>query len=183
MILFSFSHSPRQRQQGAALIMGLVLLLIMTLLGISSMRSTTLQERMAGAMHDQNLALQAAESALRAGEQELVANVTLDFTQTGWYDSSETADQPDWENNANAIDSSHTGKGVVVHKPEGITRTNPPQYFVERIPVVAADSSQGSSMALGDGTVNTEYDMYRIVARGFGNNERSVVVVESTYRR
>lgn len=182
MTYFSFSHFSRQRQQGAALLMGLVLLLIMTLLGISSMRSTTLQERMAGAMHDQNLALQTAESALRAGEQELVSTVTLDFTQTGWYDSNESEDRPDWKNNA--TDTGHVGKkGVVTHEPNDVNWTNPPQFFVERIPVVAADSSQGGSMALGDGTVNTEYDMYRIVARGFGNNTRSVVVVESTYRR
>ena len=181
MTFLALSHFPRQRQQGAALLMGLVLLLIMTLLGISSMRSTTLQERMAGAMHDQNLALQAAESALRAGEKELVGTVTLDFTQTGWYDSNESEDRPDWKNNA--TDTTHVGKGVVTYEPDYVDWINFPQYFVERIPVVAADSSQGGSMALGDGTVNTEYDMYRIVARGFGNNTRSVVVVESTYRR
>lgn len=177
----AFILSSRHRQSGAALLMGLVLLLIMTLLGISSMRNTTLQERMAGALHEQNLALQAAESALRAGEEALSTNVTLDFTQTGWYDSNESEDRPDWKNNG--ADSGETGTGVVTYKPEDVDWTNAPEYFVERIPVVAADSSQGSSMALGDGTVNTEYDMYRIVARGFGNNTRSVVVIESTYRR
>lgn len=181
MIPLSLNYSQRTRQQGAALLMGLVLLLIMTLLGISAMRGTTLQERMAGALHEQNLALQSAESALRAGEQALLNSVTLNFSQPGWYDSNETDKTPDWENNATTL--SETGDGVVEHDPEGVSRENNPQYYVVRIPVVQADSAEGTSMALGDGTVNNEYDMYRIVARGFGNNTRSVVVVESTFRR
>lgn len=63
--------SPRlrpHRQKGAALIIVLLLLLVMTLLGLASLRSTLLEERMAGALYDRGLAFQAAESALRAGE-------------------------------------------------------------------------------------------------------------------
>lgn len=176
-------NSFRQsRQQGAALLMGLILLLIMTLLGISAMRGTTLQERMAGALHEQNLALQSAESALRAGEQALLDSVTLNFSQPGWYDSNQTDKVPDWENDGTNVAEVGDG-GVVEHAPEGLDRQNNPQFYVVRIPVVQADSSQGSSMSLGDGTVNTEFDMYKIVARGFGNNTRSVVILESTFRR
>jgi len=54
-----------QRQTGAALIVSLVLLLIMTVLGVTAMRTTTLQERMAGNLRDNNLAFQDAEAALR----------------------------------------------------------------------------------------------------------------------
>lgn len=60
--------SARAHQSGAALIIVVLLLLIMTLLGLASLRATLLEERMAGAMVDRNLAFQAAESALRAGE-------------------------------------------------------------------------------------------------------------------
>ncbi|MED5388441.1 MAG: PilX N-terminal domain-containing pilus assembly protein [Pseudomonadota bacterium] len=171
----------QRKQRGAALLMGLVLLLIMTLLGISAMRGTTLQERMAGALHEQNLALQSAESALRAGEKALRTSVTLNFSKPGWYDSNETDKTPDWENKATTL--GETGDGVVKYSPDGDAKENSPQYYVVRIPVVQSDSTQGTSMALGDGTVNTEYDMYRVVARGFGNNTRSVVVLESTFRR
>jgi type IV pilus assembly protein PilX len=60
--------SPQRRERGSALIIALVFLLLMTILGVASMQSTVLQERMAGNQRDRNLAFQAAEAALRAGE-------------------------------------------------------------------------------------------------------------------
>jgi type IV pilus assembly protein PilX len=62
-------HSSRPaRQQGAVLIIALVMLLVMTLLGVSVMESSVVEERMAGNNLDRNIAFQAAEASLRAGE-------------------------------------------------------------------------------------------------------------------
>jgi len=58
----------RKQQNGAILVVVLVMLLIMTGLGVASMRSSGLQEKMAGGARDQNMAFQAAEAALRVGE-------------------------------------------------------------------------------------------------------------------
>ena len=55
-------------QQGFVLIVGLVILGLLTMLALSSMRDTTMQEKMAGASRDSGLAFQAAESALRDAE-------------------------------------------------------------------------------------------------------------------
>ncbi len=63
-------------QRGAVLVISLLILLVMTMLGVSSMSSTTLQERMANNNNQRQIAFQAAEAALRAGEAYLVANVT-----------------------------------------------------------------------------------------------------------
>jgi len=69
------SHKPTHTSsQGSALIVSLVILLIMTILGLTAMQTTTLQERMAGNMKDRNMAFQAAEAALRAGENWVEAN-------------------------------------------------------------------------------------------------------------
>lgn len=62
----------KRRQQGTALIVGLVLLLVITLLAVAGMQNTVLQERMAGNMHDQNLAFQQAEAGLRAAQRNQV---------------------------------------------------------------------------------------------------------------
>lgn len=59
----------KKNQQGAVLIVALIMLLLLTIIGLSSMRGTSLQENMAGNMRDSNLSLQAAEAALRKGEQ------------------------------------------------------------------------------------------------------------------
>ena len=53
--------------------MALLFLLITTLLGISAMQSSVMEERMAGNMHDHNMAFQAAESGLRDGGEWLLS--------------------------------------------------------------------------------------------------------------
>jgi type IV pilus assembly protein PilX len=55
-------------QRGVALAVSLILLVIATLIGLASVRGTTLQERMSANMYDRSLAFQRAESALRAAE-------------------------------------------------------------------------------------------------------------------
>lgn len=54
-------------QCGAALLLGLIVLLIMTMVAISAMQTTVLEERMAGNLRDRNIAFQAAEAGLQAG--------------------------------------------------------------------------------------------------------------------
>ncbi len=60
-------------QRGAVLVTALVFLVILTLLGITSMSTNTLEERMAGNAQDANRAFQAAESGLRAAFNSDVA--------------------------------------------------------------------------------------------------------------
>ena len=62
-------HLPgRRRQSGVALIVVLILLMVMTLLGLASLRGTLMEERMSANLFDRSLAFQAAGSALREGE-------------------------------------------------------------------------------------------------------------------
>jgi type IV pilus assembly protein PilX len=61
-------HYTVVRQRGMALIVSLILLLVLTLLGLAAMQNTSLEERMAGNLRAENVAFQASESALRAGE-------------------------------------------------------------------------------------------------------------------
>ncbi len=70
------SHKPGGEQCGAVLVVSLLILLVMTILGVSSMGSTTLQERMANNNNQRQIAFQAAEAALRAGETFLASNIT-----------------------------------------------------------------------------------------------------------
>lgn len=55
-----------QKQSGVALVVGLIVLLIMTLLGITSMSATTTELKIAGNLQSQNYAFQNAESAYKA---------------------------------------------------------------------------------------------------------------------
>ncbi|SHN14234.1 type IV pilus assembly protein PilX [Pseudomonas asturiensis] len=60
-------------QRGMVLLVSLVFLLLLTLLGISSMQNATLQEKMAGSVTVRNLSFQKAEAALRLGESAIQA--------------------------------------------------------------------------------------------------------------
>jgi type IV pilus assembly protein PilX len=58
-------------QSGVVLIISLVMLLLLSIIGISGMAVTILEEAMAANHRDRNLAFQAAEAALRAGERKI----------------------------------------------------------------------------------------------------------------
>jgi type IV pilus assembly protein PilX len=63
-----FSSVISFRQRGMALLVSLIFLLLLTLIGVSSMQNATLQEKMAGSVSLRNQSFQGAEAALRVGE-------------------------------------------------------------------------------------------------------------------
>lgn len=58
-----------RQQQGAVLAVSLIMLLLLTMLGITSMQTTSLEEKMAGNNNNLNLSFESSETALRIGEQ------------------------------------------------------------------------------------------------------------------
>ncbi len=56
------------RQNGVAFVVVMMLLIVVSLLGLSAMRGTLMQERMVASLYDRNLGFQAAEAALRDAE-------------------------------------------------------------------------------------------------------------------
>lgn len=62
--LHAFSGGIATRQRGVALVIALVVLLILTIIGVSALVSTALEGMMAGNIQEQNRALQAAETGI-----------------------------------------------------------------------------------------------------------------------
>lgn len=69
----------RSRQSGAALIVGLVLLMVLTVLAISTMRTATLETAMAGNAQYRQKAFQIAEAGV-ADIMGSIVDETFDFT-------------------------------------------------------------------------------------------------------
>lgn len=67
-------RAPR-RERGAILIITLMFLVLLTIVGVASISSSTLEEKMAGNMREQANAFQAAESALRDAEIDLETGI------------------------------------------------------------------------------------------------------------
>ena len=68
-----------RQQRGAALIISLVLLMVLTVLGVATMNTATLELAMAGNMQQQQYAFQAAESAMDVALAE-TADIVVDET-------------------------------------------------------------------------------------------------------
>lgn len=82
-----FLSSRPENQEGAALITSLIMLVILTLLGLTSMNTTTMEERMAANSQEINRAFQAASTGL-----ELVFNDEEAFDTTLTAETDGTAD-------------------------------------------------------------------------------------------
>lgn len=61
------NHYPAPWQHGSALIVSLLILLVMTIVGVTTLNSTMLQEKMAVNSHDMITTFQAAEAAIGHG--------------------------------------------------------------------------------------------------------------------
>jgi type IV pilus assembly protein PilX len=70
------SGQSQSKQSGTALVTSLVMLLIMTMIGVGSLKSTLMQEKMAGNVWDAGAAFQATEIGLRDGEDFIESLVT-----------------------------------------------------------------------------------------------------------
>ena len=73
------NYASRTRQSGAVLIVAMIILVILTLLGVTAMNTTLLQERIASNTQEQVHAFQAAETGLNLA---LADNLAYDITGT-----------------------------------------------------------------------------------------------------
>jgi len=65
-------YTPNTKHQsGVVLVISLIMLLLLTMIGVTSMQVTALEEKMAGNSKDKNTAFQAAEAALRDAEIDI----------------------------------------------------------------------------------------------------------------
>lgn len=168
--------SLKSRQQGAVLIVSLVILLILTLLGISSMQTTSMEERMAGNMRDRDLAFHAAEVALREGELALTGVVLPDFENTGgWYKAYYLNDNSiTWENMAWSDASKVIAATAQIDQVD-----SQPAYYLEELPTSV---SSGESLVVGFAPPPAAGN-FRVTARGVGSSGTATVILQSTFRR
>jgi Tfp pilus assembly protein PilV len=73
------NYPNRTRQSGAVLIVAMIILVILTLLGVNSMNTTSLQERIASNTQEQVHAFQAAETGLN---QAFADNLAYDISSS-----------------------------------------------------------------------------------------------------
>lgn len=165
-------HPLARRQHGVVLVTGLIFLVILTLIGVTALTNTMMEERMAGNTRDQEVAFEAAEAAVRDAETFLEAATLPSFNGSNGLYSQEAAPAPEWDavtwTNARAYaDDDFAGKTA-----------DSPRYLIEEQP---ATPDPGGSLAAGEAL--DEARVYLITARGVGANANTRVVLETAYKR
>jgi len=170
----------RNKQQGLALVVSLIMLLIMTLLAVNSMQTTLLEEKMAGNYKDRNMAFQSGEAGLRAGEDYLRDTAALpifDGVTAGLYQPTITGTAR-W----NLVDWDQTGQvrayvGSLDTADSTKLLADLPNYIIEEMQPVP---SKGGSLEVGTALENR---YYRVTSQAVGGTASSVVMLQTTYKR
>ena len=173
----------RRNQSGVVLFMSLVILLILTILGLSSVQTTSLQERMSRNASDSNLAFQAAESALRDGEDLLGgfgSMTAFDNGGTGTGRENGPQEVPAWE----VVDWSPTTDSCTgcIPAETAISGTaTQPKYVVEHVKTVESDDDRLNLNNIGVTTGAGKTEVFRVTAFGVGGTDSARVMLQSTY--
>ena len=185
-------------QRGATLIVSLVLLLIVTLIGISGMETAVVEEKMSGSYRDHKIGFESAEQALLEGERFIGATAFTftDYTSTctnglcfkGVWNSFDPnaacmlngfgTDVWVKTDSSNIWESNNTR--VVGSKLDGVSLA--PEYIVEFL--CHAPISQNPPIppyVAGSGWESHYGLLFRITALGTGGTNNARVMLQSTY--
>lgn len=176
--------------RGTALIVALILLLLVTIVGLSGLRTGQLEERISANTYDRGLAFQAVEAALRFAENQIpnlraTPNaIPSDMAASKYTDNNcdistcnpnGVCARPDAQCPERWLDPNFTGwvnASTVTSGEQSLT----PQYFIE---VVSRNTPCESKIIVQDlsGTCTT----FRVTARPPVQEGRAQVLLQSTF--
>jgi type IV pilus assembly protein PilX len=148
-------NHPRQ-QRGVVLIVALIMLVLITLVSLSTIRSTTMDERMAGNARDRDRAFQAAEAAVQACLAQIKTGAGFTFPVL----DPATSGTQNWD-----VDANWTDAAVKDTKSYAVTLANAGLAQDPRCMVEKLNASSG----------------YRVTGRAVGGSTDTVVMLQATY--
>jgi len=187
-------------QNGAVLIVALIMLLVMTIAGITTMSGATLQERMAGNARQKSIAKINAEAALRSAENSLRVlnirtsadvNTALTNAANGGYISYPIASANPFPAGFDVNDGNtwFVQDDAASFEPTDITITapgaNPPRYIIEYIGrYLEGDArDEDAVVEVGSGKKKPESTAFafRITSIGWGQDANVYSILQSIF--
>ena len=169
--------SHRHQESGAVLYTGLIFLLVLSLIVLSALRSGTLEERMAANARNRQVAIQAAEAALRDAEVRLftlpgfVSKFDSLTFANGFYAAPAAGVSPRWKDTSFNWGSSTATLTFASSTMELYGVSSAPTYIVE---IVTPPTRANSTVPCSKGVAN-------VTARGVGQDS-AAVYLQTTYR-
>lgn len=178
--------TPKRQQTGAALVVGLIFLVLLTLLGVGAFGISGMLERMSGHTRDRAVAFQAAELALRQCEDNVNNGAAAHFLPAdgidpdrwgAWVSTTSSGDANDnkindiWEAGGvtTKVDPDNDGDGL---KDFPV----PPRCLIE---LMSETRPCGGNESLNAATPTSEGRMFRITARGMTPSQATVVMLQT----
>lgn len=168
---------PLRKQQGAALLVAVIMLMVITILVVYGSQSLLTEQKVASNQNDKAIAFQLAELALKTGE----GYVTTSKPTTGFSDAcasglcttSEVAGGTNAWERANVFTGTYTSmvSRQCTSCTIGFSVSQQPRYIVELINSNYTDPVTG----------NAGVALYRITARAWGRSLNTQVTLQSYY--
>jgi type IV pilus assembly protein PilX len=183
-------HSGPAREKGISLFPAMMFLLVLAVLGIGTLGSTMMQEKMVGSTKDANLAFQMAEAGLRDAETDILNNITSATVfsaacANGLCTPPSTWSPPTSTDISKSINWSNPGLirtyGAYTGAPALPLVAAQPVYVIEQLSKLAAGA--GSSTGLGIAPPPSAGTVYRITVLATGARPETQVMLQSTYAR
>jgi type IV pilus assembly protein PilX len=170
----------QNNQRGWVLVVGLVILVMLTMLSMALMKTTRLEEKMAGATRDMNLSFQAAETALRGAESFIESQTEESiFITTANELYSQEDDEPDdlfievWDDeNSRAMfaDGAEALQGVA----------SSPRYMIKKLKKIGGNNL--TITGYGD-DATPRPTVFRVTVRGTGGTNNRATLLRSHYSK
>lgn len=181
-----YHYGSRKAQQGAALIVALILLIVITLVGLAAIGTTLLQNKMASNQYDRQIAFQSTEAALRYASQWIQNNPSTAHAidcSTGT-----TICEGNPFTDPNVASSNYQSVPATAFK--GVLSAGQPQFVVEYMGEQSSALNANSANCLQAGAKltcgSTTYSLFRITARSGDPatvGDRSVVTLQAVMKQ
>ncbi len=175
----SKSCKSLQQQTGTVLAISLIMLVLLTLIGITGTQVTSLEEKMAGNSRDQNLAFQAAEAALRSGEDKIENGIVSlsAFSGAPYYGENDALPNHLASTSWSSTNSlAYAGSIPLVNAQ--------PRYYLKYLGTDDANSNASINIGgYGENSSGTTVSRFSVIARGTGGQDASQVFLQSYYAK
>jgi len=168
-----------KHQNGAVLIVSLMLLVVMTLIGVTSMRTTIMQEKMTGNSRDISLAFQAAEIAIKDAE-DFIENTLV--SPAAAFDGATDGLYPA-NSNPDILAAATWATAVVYSDGDFSNVSTQPRYIIELGGSIGAATDDINVGGYGESSGTSTLTAFRITARGTGGTDNAVILLQSNYGR
>jgi len=160
------------------------MLVAITMMSIVGMKSAILQEKLSAGSMDQNIAFQAAESALRDAEEyiqktlDASAGFNVNCNKGLCYPSTTSTSVwegvSDWKtSNLPIVYGKKTGTSAIANV------ALQPRYLIEILPDLPASAGNSSKIGVGSSAISNT--AFRITAVGWGQRSVTPIMLQSIY--